>query len=252
MINSNEIAVCISGLATENYEVAIEIAKKVFPYDTFYMHWKNSYTPKVVDCRYFDEPEFNYHPILETYIKPTCPVFKKITRKPEPPHDRGGKLWTNSNKRNHTKHSAKQILGHFYLVSTLPEQYKTIIRLRYDTVVSNKINYDQYLKKAQQGYVLGFNARNTKTYGPPQNLKEHSPGDCDRCIWEIWDHMIFHPRDRFKNVENLYKERNLLGWEWGWYQILCDQWKDDKFINVEGGTSLIKECTAPISEWHNL
>jgi hypothetical protein len=252
MINNNEIAVCVSGLATENHEVAIEIAKKVFPYDTFYMHWKNYQTPKVLDCRYFDEPETTYHPMLETSTQPDCPIFKKITRKPDPPQHRGGKLWARSSTINKTKHSAKQILAHSYLVNTLPEQYKTIIRLRYDTLVSSKINYEPYLEKAQRGYVIGFNARNTETYGPPRNLKEHSPRDCDRCIWEIWDHMIFHPRDRLKNVEKLFEEKNLLGWEWGWYQILCDQWKDDKFINVEGGTSLIRECTAPMTEWYNL
>ena len=40
MINKDEIAVCYSGLARPGYEESIEIAKRVFPFDTFYMHWK--------------------------------------------------------------------------------------------------------------------------------------------------------------------------------------------------------------------
>ena len=34
------IAVCVSGLAREGYKEALEIAKKVFPFDFYYMQWK--------------------------------------------------------------------------------------------------------------------------------------------------------------------------------------------------------------------
>ena len=251
MIKQDEIAVCISGLATKDYEIAIKIAKKVFPFDIFYMHWNNRQRPSIDDCKYFDEPIFDYHCMTETTTQPECPIFKKITRKPTGPNT-GGKIYRRKELFNHSRDGAKQILGHYYLVNSLPEKYRTIIRLRYDTLVSNKINYETYLEKAQQGYTIGFNARNTKNYGPPHVLKQHGPQDCDRCCWEVWDHMIFHPRDRLKNVEKLFKQKNLLGMEWGWYQVLCHQWGDNKFMNIEGGETLIKECFAPQEEWYSL
>ena len=61
MINKDEIAVCYSGLARPGYEEFIEIAKRVFPFDTFYMHWKGYELPKVDNLQLFDEPVYQYH-----------------------------------------------------------------------------------------------------------------------------------------------------------------------------------------------
>jgi len=35
MIKADEIAVCVSGLAREGYKEALQIAKRVLPFDTF-------------------------------------------------------------------------------------------------------------------------------------------------------------------------------------------------------------------------
>ena len=55
MINKEEIAVCISGLARENYKFALKNIHKVFPYDTFYMHWDRGENINVPNCLYVKE-----------------------------------------------------------------------------------------------------------------------------------------------------------------------------------------------------
>jgi hypothetical protein len=58
MINKEEIAVCISGLARENYKFALKNIHKVFPFDTFYMHWDRGENIGVPNCLYFKELPF--------------------------------------------------------------------------------------------------------------------------------------------------------------------------------------------------
>jgi hypothetical protein len=253
MIKRDEIAVCINGLARENYEAALKNIHKVFPYDTFYMHWSGRQKPNVPDCLYMDEPTYDYHNILETKTKPDCTIWQKYTRKPEPPQGRGGKIHWKPGLWQATKDNSKQILSHYHLVNTLPKQYKTIIRIRYDLIVSTRVDFTPYIEMAQEGLVVGFGGSRGGLYGPPPFLTRHSHYDCRRCTgWYIWDHMFFHPRDRLKNVEKLYKEKDLLGAEWGLYQVLCHQWGDKNYINVDGGTVLTKHCTAPQEEWSKL
>ena len=60
------IAVCVSGLAREGYKEALEIAKKIFPFDFYYMQWKGYPEPDVPNLFLTDEPVYNYHNITET------------------------------------------------------------------------------------------------------------------------------------------------------------------------------------------
>jgi hypothetical protein len=60
--------------------------------------------------------------------------------------------------------------------------------------------------------------------------------------------MIFHPRDKCSNANKLYQDKKLMGMEWGWYQVLCDQWDSTNYINVNGGVMLEKLCTVPVEE----
>ena len=101
----------------------------------------------------------------------------------------------------------------------------------------------------KQGWNVGF-----YTGGKSNPTPEHSLTEYDhtgpRCKWRLFDHLLFHPRDRLQNVLKLKKEKNLLGAEWGWYQLLVDQWGDLKYKNVVGGESLIK-CTKQPLQWDN-
>jgi hypothetical protein len=48
------------------------------------------------------------------------------------------------------------------------------------------------------------------------------------------------------------QQKKLVGAEWGWWQILAEQWGENNFINVVGGECLAKWNIAPKEEWLNL
>jgi hypothetical protein len=127
MLNENEVAVCISGLARDGYETAIKNVHKVFPYDTFYLHWEGYDKPDVPNCILVKEPIIDYHCSFDTQYKPDCKIWKYIHRLPDPPNDKGGKIWWKPNYDNVIKQGFKQLLGHYYLINSLPEKYKTFI-----------------------------------------------------------------------------------------------------------------------------
>lgn len=232
MIRPNEIAVCVSGLAREGYKEAIVLAQKIFPYDFFYMQWKNYPIPNVPSCEIFEEPVYNYHNLLDTKYKPDCNIWKRYTNP-------GGKIFRKLGLLEKTKHNSKQILAHYWLVKTLPKKYKTIIKLRYDTLLSTKVNFNLLLEKAQQGINIGI-AGSAPGGDIDAPLKIHTYKDCKRCTGPyLWDHLIFHSREKLQNVEKLFKEKNLLGAEWGWHQVLCQQWGEEtNYINTAGGNLL--------------
>ena len=234
MIKGDEVAVCVVGLAGPDYKEVLDIAKKVFPFDTFHMQWKGYDKPKVDPLVLFNEPQYDYHNLLDTQYKPDCAIWKRYTQQP------GGKLFRREGLLAKTKHNSKQTLAHYWLVNTLPDKYKTIIKLRYDTLLSQKVDFMPLLEKAQQGTVVGI-AGSQPGYNIDTPLKIHSYKDCRRCTGPyVWDHLIFHPRHKLKNVEKEFKNKNLMGAEWGWYQILNLQWGDNNYINVEGGNVLTK------------
>ena len=82
MIKADEIAVCVSGLAREGYKEALQIAKRVFPFDTFHMHWKGYDLPDVDNLTLFDEPVYEYHNLLDTKYKPDCDIWRRYTQGP--------------------------------------------------------------------------------------------------------------------------------------------------------------------------
>jgi len=251
MIRADKIAVCFSGLPRGEHRWVIERTRKIFPYDTFFATWEGQDTPEsITDCYRFPEPVYDYHNLIDTKTKPNCSLWSKYTRKPAD-GGKGGKIWWKPNLMNQTKDNSKQILGHFYLVDRLPLKYKVIIKMRYDVILSSKANYQKYLEKVQETKCsVGFDANSGHNHGPQHELIEHLPLDCKRCTgWYLWDHVIFHHRDRLKNVDTFFKEKNLLGAEWGWYQVLHHQWNDSNYINVHGGETLVKCCTAPQEIW---
>ena len=230
MIHAGEIAVCVSGLAREGYKEAIEIAQKVFPFKFFYMQWKGYPEPEVPDCEYFNEPQYDYHNLTDTQYKPDCDIWRRYASHKQ------AKIFRKPGAWEKTKHNSKQTLAHYWLTNTIPEQYKTIIKLRYDTLMSTKVDFMPLLEQAQQGKVVGIWA-STEVDNP---LQIHKYKDCKRCPGPfLWDHLIFHPREKLKNVEKLFHEKNLLGAEWGWHQVLCHQWEEDNnYINAIGGNIL--------------
>ena len=103
------IAVCVSGLAREGYKEVLQFAKKIFPYDFFYMQWKGYPKPDVPNCFLTDEPVYNYHNLLDTKTKPNCPTWRRYTKKPD------GKIFRRQGLHEKTKHNSKQIIAHIAL-----------------------------------------------------------------------------------------------------------------------------------------
>jgi hypothetical protein len=228
------IAVCVSGLARDGYQEAIETAKKTFPYDFFFAHWKGRPVPSVDNCLLVDEPEYGYHNLLETTIKPKCNIWKRYTKRPN------GKIFRKPDLMAKTKDHSKQILIHQTLVDSLDKKYDTIIRVRYDTIFSLKQDFSELVKLGLGGTIIGL-AGSMPGADLDAQIKIHKHNDCRRCQgWYLWDHMIIHPRHKLKNSYNFFHKNNLLGAEWGWYQVLCHQWKDDNYVNAEGGNVLLK------------
>ena len=99
-----------------------------------------------------------------------------------------------------------------------------------------------------EGYTVGWYSKGAKdSEGPGTDETLELRGNDIK--WRVFDHMLFHNRDRFKNVKELFDKQELNGSEWGWYQILHHQWGDKKYCNILGGTSLCKWTRQPLT-WH--
>ena len=240
------IAVCVSGIASfiPEYEKVIELQKKVFgKYDFFFQQWEGYPEPKVPNCVFTPEPKWDYHVMADVKVKPDCSIFRRYTEKPN------GKMYRKPRLFEQFKHSANQQMAHHYLVESLPGKYKTIIRLRFDTLVSTKVDFNPYIKMAEDGWVIGFNTGQAPGGNPtPIHKLEEQAHDAPGCPWRIWDHIQFHPRDRLTNVLEMKNKQELNGSEWGWYQIFAHQSNNMKYKNIFGGESIVKWTRQPL-QW---
>jgi len=236
------IAVCVSGISSlvPEYKKVLEQAKKVFPYDFFYQQWDGFPKPEVDNCLYVPEPTWDYHVVRDVKIKPNCDIYLRSV----------AKIKRNLEKFKQFQHSANQQLGHYYLVESLPEKYTKIIRMRFDSIVSTKIDYEKYLKMLDENHTVGWGSKLGKDCPGPGTDKdvEIRNNNGIRCRWQVYDQLIFHNRSRLKNVLELKKQQQLNGSEWGWYQILHHQWGDLKYCNILGGVSLVKATQQPL-QW---
>jgi hypothetical protein len=266
-LDTSKIAVCVSGLSSmvSDYKLIREIQAKVFPYDTFFLEWNGYPKADIPNVKYVDEPTWEYHVLAGTTNPPKCAVLHRYIKP-------GGKIWRNNKHGPRlaltSYRGGNQIIAHAHLIDSLDPKYTTIVRIRWDTVVSTRADYTPYLKMAQEGTVVGFDASNGKlNHGANPDMYHHTPPKvvssdpskpnlcshgCERCQARIWDQLIFHPRWRFKNAFEMKQQKKLVGAEWGWWQILAEQWGENKFVNVVGGECLAKWNIAPKEEWPNL
>ena len=240
------IAVCVSGIASRvpEYKKILEQAKKVFPYDFFYQQWEGYPNPDVDNCLCVPEPTWDYHVVKDVKIKPDCTYFRKNSKIPD------GKIYRSPGRFEHFRHTANQLVGHYYLVESLPEKYTKIIRMRFDSIVSTKIDYEKYLKMLDEEYTVGWATKMGVDCPGPGTDKdiEIRNNNGIRCHWQVYDQLVFHNRSRLKNVLELKKKQELNGCEWGWYQVLHHQWGDLKYCNILGGVSLVKQTKTPL-QW---
>ena len=239
---ANKIAVCVSGITSRipEYKKIVDLQRKVFgEYDFFFQQWEGYPKPEVPNCLYSPEPSWKYHVITEAKQKPDCPIYERYTKP-------GGKIFAKRLTKQFS-YSANQIISHTDLVESLPGEYTHIIKTRFDTLVSTKVDFKPYIKMLLEGWTIGFYQGGKENPTPAHTLTEYDHTG-PRCKWRLFDHLIFHPRNRLANVYKFKEEGKLLGAEWGWYQLLIDQWGDLKYKNVVGGESLLK-CTRQPLAW---
>ena len=235
-----KIAVCISGQAREGYKECIDRFKKIFPYDFYYMHWNGYENPDVPKCYYFDEPPYLYHSMLPRDFRPNCKRYKKVKIRVKSEWLKKGDFYTK------TKHWHKQLIAHQLLVDKLNDKYDLIIKLRYDVLIHvsehmKKLFRSMEKKAFDEDIVIGFADRKDKDLSDEVHVHKHY--DCPKCQgFTILDFIIIHKAYRLQNVISLYKDKNLIGAEWGAHQILCGQWGQQfHFLNLRGGCILYRD-----------
>ena len=77
------IAVCVSGIIGENYKVIVDRARSIFPYPIFFSTWNGRPLPELENLYTFDEPNFEYHPMLDvaapvSYTHLTLPTMDSV------------------------------------------------------------------------------------------------------------------------------------------------------------------------------
>jgi hypothetical protein len=236
----DDVAVCFSGIIREPKEHHLQIIKRIksiLPYDTFFATWDNYDLPVGEECKTFPEPIYDYHNLFDVE-QPPDQLLKRVTGP-------GGKYRPEGKPGayEHTRGNSKQIICHSNLVKTLPSKYKIIIRMRYDAIISNSFYDDiqKYIRLVRdKDFSVGFRCDyKAKSFDEIEYMKEHKLHDCKYCSgYYLFDHLIIHKRKNLQNVDSLFENKKLIGAEWGWAQVLHNQWGNHNFVNVVGGFCL--------------
>ena len=236
-------AICISGVARGNVKRNVGHLQKAFPdIPIFYSSWnetKNNISEKY-NSSYYPEPQMHYNPWCE------C-----VTDNPHPKYHAYKKEFINKTGISHQGkllNATKQLIAHAYQLDDLPEEYDMIIRTRWDTIVSDRADYTNYLKESyEKNMAIGFAIRGGRwIYLNKFKDIEHvyiteTTDQMWSRDWAWWlnDNLIFHPRKLYdtKKVFQLHEEKKLWPAEYGWYQLLSI---DDNHHCVYGGAALEK------------
>ena len=233
------IAVCFAGLVRGNVDKNIKAAKAQFGDNIYFATWEKFKDKKSeeLNCSYWDEPVLDYNPwseCVEDSPHPKYLGYKKIYKK-DPGY------------RPKFLNATKQLIAHAYqLQYQVPKKYDIIIRTRYDTTISTKVDFSKYINyvsenKASVGFAIrgrrhsdihSFKEIDKRYPKAGENNYSHDWG------WWINDNLLIHHRSRFdsQKVHDYHKTKKLLPAEFGWYQILSEG-KDDH-LSVYGGAAL--------------
>ena len=219
-----KIAICISGICRGKLDRNIPLLRKHFPTaELFFSTWEGKPKPPFENSYFHLEPEMHYHPYINAIEECPAPKFKAYKLE--------GKKGKGQMAYNRTIHHSKQILAHAYLLNEIPKEYDMIIRARYDTVLSNEVDFTPWLEKSyEKKRAMGIGTRTTRH--PDFNVIKEVPqiypyenmhGDISQDWgWYLMDPLIFHRRDMFdtQKVFSMHKNKELWPAEYGWYQIV--------------------------------
>lgn len=242
-----KIAICVTGICRGNIKRNMDLVKEKFDGDFFYGTWKGRENDMskagIKDFHVFDEPKMYYHPLADVPEDVMPPVFKTWELRK--------RVATDLVLRSKMEHYTKQILGHAYILKEIPEEYDMIVRVRYDTLISNKVDFTSHVEESyQEKKAIGFGTR-TSRHPDLHKLKvlphawpdRHGPTPGVSNDWGgyIMDPLILHPREIFDvdRAWTLHKEKKLLPAERGWYQVLSQPYNDNH-ESIYGGAQIEK------------
>ena len=237
-------AILVTGQYRPHVKDASLLIKKmesVFKAPMFFHTWDNGVDKVPIEyhnrLEYCKEPVVDYHPISDIEW-----VGKH------------GK-WDDYRKKrllySKTQHASKQILAYADLLSKIPDDFDVLIRMRWDVLVSKKVNFKPYLEKAYEEGPVGFMVRGNRGHNldklvdvPKDDFRVG--GGTFKNIMNDWygylpDSLIMHKREHFDIdlVKKLHKEKNLAPAEWGWYQVMSEPY-GDIHTSIHGGALLVR------------
>jgi len=225
-----KVAVCVSGLCRLPQNTVLERNKQqqsIFHTADFYYHTWDGYqhmVPSPIQDRLYvsDEPTVDYCPVTDT-----PPSRNKK-------HEDYVRLKSQRAYTKH-KHSTKQIIAHADLLKTFDKnQYDVIVRLRWDSKLSNKVNFNQWLKVAKDQGPVGFMHRRVDNLDVVR-VADQTAESNDWCEY-LPDIVIMHSPKHFDpaTVYLLHNQKVLRAAEWGWYQVLSQPY-GDIHTSIRGG-----------------
>ncbi len=179
------------------------------------------------------EPTINYHPLLDpdATTNPKHLYYRK-----------------NEVNKEQNKFANKQIIGYSNLYDKIPKKYDIYIRTRWDVMINPKFNFEKFYSLLTQGPV-GFMIRESGPNYFPFRKKEGRivPKVKSKTKNNDWhdmlsDYLIMHKEEHIdtKKIYDLHDKKQLLGSEFGWWQVLSKSSGGDGHTSVYGGVILVR------------
>jgi len=231
-MKSLKVALCISGLCRlpERHVVAQhnKMVAAFRPAIIFYHTWKGyqHIVPQALHEQLLltDEPIVDYCPVTDTLPSRNKKHADYLKRKS-----------IDSFKKHNN--ATKQIHAHADIVKANQQQLAdvdVIIRARWDSLVSLKVNFDPWILAAAEKGPVGFMHRKADNLDTLR-VSAKTDDDNDWCEY-LPDIIIMHSPKHFRPdlVKQLHDQHLLRSAEWGWYQVLSQPY-GDIHTSIRGG-----------------
>jgi hypothetical protein len=194
-----------------------------------YTAWKSSNNPPFFHYE-FDEPNIDYNPFESKDFIKDYPETAK------------------AHKNNPSRYNLpKQIIAHQLAKDSINNisEHDIIIRMRYDTIVSHKINFSSFIEKViKEQCVIGFGGWTGDIDKNLDNLdKVIIPDDTNsggKTKNSVNDFMIIHSAWRMINTLKYHSKKRLYPANHGWHQILVKQHDNKTCYNYGGSVMLVR------------
>jgi hypothetical protein len=246
-----KVALLISGEIRGNWNDNKDRLRRCFPdADIYTSAWNAKKYGVDVDHEPEDfVPKMHYHPAID--VDP-YPIHESRERSK---NWLSGKGSFTTRFRELTAKQTVQILYHDQLIRRVTSDYDIIIRARWDTVVSEKIDWSKLVKKSfDENRAIGFDGSAVRNRDKVK--KRHGNFSFDGLVeittnnptvsneqtldwaFRLQDQLIIHPRKLWNSnlVWKLHKNRKLQIGGIGWYQVLSEPYGDNHLCYYGGAT----------------